>query len=88
MRRAVDPAQMSVILRRLHRRGIHLVRAGRPGTDEVKRLLARLGGAEHLFFSLLYGTGMRLSEGLLRHPPPDGGVRHPDGAGSSWGIAA
>lgn len=32
--------------------------------DEVKRLLARLAGAEHLFFSLLYGTGMRLSEGL------------------------
>jgi hypothetical protein len=31
MRRAVDPAQMSVVLRRLHRRGrIHLVRAGRP----------------------------------------------------------
>ena len=31
MRRAVDPTQMSVVLRRLHRRGrIHLVRAGRP----------------------------------------------------------
>ena len=31
MRRSVDPAQMSVVLRRLHRRGrIHLLRAGRP----------------------------------------------------------
>jgi integron integrase len=32
--------------------------------DEVKSLFARLEGVEHLFFSLLYGTGMRLSEGL------------------------
>src|SRR5688572_1854 len=32
--------------------------------EEVKSLLARVRGAEHLFFSLLYGTGMRLSEGL------------------------
>jgi hypothetical protein len=31
MRRSVDPTQMSVVLRRLHRRGrIHLVREGRP----------------------------------------------------------
>lgn len=31
MRRAVDPTQMSVVLRRLHRRGrIHQVRPGRP----------------------------------------------------------
>lgn len=31
MRRAVDPTQMSVVLRRLYRRGrIHLVRPGRP----------------------------------------------------------
>jgi len=32
--------------------------------DEVRGLLGRLEGVEHLFFSLLYGTGMRLSEGL------------------------
>ena len=32
--------------------------------DEVKALFGHLTGAEHLFFSLLYGTGMRLMEGL------------------------
>lgn len=32
--------------------------------DEVRTVLARLSGVEHLFLSLLYGTGMRLMEGL------------------------
>lgn len=32
--------------------------------DEVKAVFGHLTGAEHLFFSLLYGTGMRLMEGL------------------------
>ncbi|HEX7186127.1 MAG TPA: integron integrase [Thermoanaerobaculia bacterium] len=32
--------------------------------EEVKGILAHLEGGERLFFSLLYGTGMRLAEGL------------------------
>ena len=32
--------------------------------DEAKRLLANIEGVEHLVVSLLYGTGMRLLEGL------------------------
>lgn len=36
MRRSVDPVQMSVVLRRLHHRGlIHLVRAGRPHKEAL-----------------------------------------------------
>ena len=36
MRRPVDPTQMSVVLRRLHRRGrIHLVRPGRPYQESL-----------------------------------------------------
>jgi hypothetical protein len=36
MRRAVDPTQMSVVLRRLHRRGlIHRVRPGRRYQEAV-----------------------------------------------------
>ena len=32
--------------------------------SEVKRILANLDGIQHLIISLLYGTGMRLTEGL------------------------
>ncbi len=32
--------------------------------SEVKRILANLDGIQHLIVSLLYGTGMRLMEGL------------------------
>lgn len=32
--------------------------------DEVRRVLAQLAGVDHLLLSLLYGTGMRLMEGL------------------------
>lgn len=32
--------------------------------EEVKRVLSHLQGTERLFLSLLYGTGMRLAEGL------------------------
>ena len=32
--------------------------------EEVKRIISHVGGAERLFFSLLYGTGMRLTEVL------------------------
>jgi integrase len=32
--------------------------------DEAERLLANIEGVEHLVVSLLYGTGMRLLEGL------------------------
>lgn len=32
--------------------------------SEVKRILANLDGLQHLIVSLLYGTGMRLTEGL------------------------
>lgn len=32
--------------------------------DEVKQILANLTGTHHLVIALLYGTGMRLSEGL------------------------
>jgi len=32
--------------------------------EEVKSVLARLQGSDHLFLSLLYGTGMRLMEAL------------------------
>lgn len=32
--------------------------------DEVRSILSRLSGINHVFLSLLYGTGMRLMEGL------------------------
>ena len=32
--------------------------------EEVKTLLSNIEGVEHLAISLLYGTGMRLTEGL------------------------
>lgn len=36
LRRTVDPAQMSVVLRRLHRRGlIHQIRSGRPYREAI-----------------------------------------------------
>jgi len=34
--------------------------------SEVKGMLANLDGIQHLIVSLLYGTGMRLMEGLRR----------------------
>jgi integrase len=35
-----------------------------PGVDEVTRILALLQGEQRLFARLLYGTGMRIAEGL------------------------
>jgi len=53
--------------------------------DEVKRILANLTGTHHLVIALLYGTGMRLSEGLrLRVKDIDFDYRQitvPDGKG-------
>jgi hypothetical protein len=59
--------------------------------DEVKRLLSFLKGVDRLFLSLLYGSGMRLTErgpapaGQRRRlcdPPPPDRIRHPDRPGA------
>ena len=50
---------------------LELIRARKPRKlpvvltrEEVKRVLSHLQGLDHLFLTLLYGTGMRLMEGL------------------------
>ena len=48
LKRAKQPKRLPVILTR----------------EEIKKLLTYIDGVEHLVISLLYGTGMRISEGL------------------------
>lgn len=55
-----DLGELEGLIRARRRRRLPVVLT----REEVKSVLAQFRGTEHLFFSLLYGTGMRLSEGL------------------------
>lgn len=55
-----DLGELEGLIRAKRRRHLPVVLT----REEVKSVLAQLRDTDHLFFALLYGTGMRLSEGL------------------------
>lgn len=55
-----DVGELEGLVRAKRRRKLPVVLT----PSEVRSILSRLEGTEHLFLSLLYGTGMRLMEGL------------------------